>query len=147
MPLVATGLEVISIERLRGALARRGEALRLRLFTPAELAYADARADPVPPLAARLAAKLAVRRALRDDRERGPRLREIEVVSRAGAAPGVRLVGRARPRGEGLSISLSLTHEAGLALGSVHIERSGPGAAGGPQRRLARAKGSAAESR
>lgn len=130
MPLVATGLEMVSIERLRRALARRGERLLERLFTAAEIAHADARSDPVPALAARLGAKLALRRALRGRDSSALRLREIEVVFEGGGAPRVRLWGRTADLCQGLAISLSLTHDGGVALASVHVERRGPAKAG-----------------
>ena len=62
-PATGLGIDVIEIERIERALERRPR-LRERLFTPAELAYADERARPGRHLAARFAAKEAVIKAL-----------------------------------------------------------------------------------
>ncbi len=84
------GIDVIEIERIERALERRPR-LRERLFTRAELAYADARARPGRHLAARFAAKEAVIKALGAERV-GPG--SIEVVA-TGGPPEVRLTGAA----------------------------------------------------
>ena len=99
------GIDVIEIERIERALERRPR-LRERLFTPEELAYADARARPGRHLAARFAAKEAVIKALGAERV-GPG--SIEVVAGAGA-PTVRLSGAAAEAAGGREISVSLTH-------------------------------------
>lgn len=97
-------MDVIEIERVERALERRPR-LRERLFTPAELAYADARARPGRHLAARFAAKEAVIKALAPAR---PVPSEIEVV--ADEPPRVRLHGRSAERAGGRELSVSLTH-------------------------------------
>ena len=78
------GVDLIEIERIERALDRRPR-LAGRLFTDAEVAYAEARARPARHLAARFAAKEAAIKAL------GKRLppREIEVVNcgRSGNPP------------------------------------------------------------
>jgi holo-[acyl-carrier protein] synthase len=98
------GIDVIEIERIERALERRPR-LRERLFTSAELAYADARSRPGRHLAARFAAKEAVIKALGTTRV-GPG--SIEVV--AGEPPSVRLSGAAAEAADGREISVSLTH-------------------------------------
>src|SRR5947208_14394337 len=60
------GIDLLEIERLERALERRPR-LAERLFTPAELDYARARARPAQHLAARVCAKEAVAKALRLD--------------------------------------------------------------------------------
>lgn len=61
--MIGVGVDVVEIERFRIVLART-PTMRTRIFTPVELAYADAKADPVPSLAARFAAREAVMKAL-----------------------------------------------------------------------------------
>ncbi len=101
------GLDLLEIERLERALARRPR-LADRLFTPAEQAYAAARARPGQHLAARFCAKEAVAKALG---LRGWNPREVEVISGEGP-PGLRLHGAvaARARELGVEIEISLTH-------------------------------------
>ena len=52
------GVDVVEIERFRRSLDRT-PTMRERLFTPVELAYVEPKADPVPSLAARFAAREA----------------------------------------------------------------------------------------
>ena len=57
------GVDAVEIERFRTALART-PSMRERLFTEEELAYVAPKADPVPSLAARFAAREAVMKAM-----------------------------------------------------------------------------------
>jgi holo-[acyl-carrier protein] synthase len=57
------GVDAVDIERFRTSLART-PSMRERLFVADELAYVAPKADPVPSLAARFAAREAVMKAL-----------------------------------------------------------------------------------
>lgn len=57
------GVDAVEIERFRTSLART-PSMRERLFTAEELAYVAPKADPVPSLAARFAAREAVMKAM-----------------------------------------------------------------------------------
>ena len=61
--MIGIGIDVVEIERFRRSL-QRTPSMRERLFTPVELAYVATKADPVPSLAARFAAREAVMKAL-----------------------------------------------------------------------------------
>jgi holo-[acyl-carrier protein] synthase len=99
--MTGVGIDLLEIERLERALERRPR-LAQRLFTDAELEYANAHARPGQHLAARFCAKEAVAKALGLS---GWAFRDVEVVA-TGGAPSVRLTGRASGRG----VSVSLTH-------------------------------------
>jgi len=106
------GLDLIELERIERALRRPG--FRERVYTEAERAYCDARANPVQSYAGRFAAKEAVGKALGC----GVHFtwREIEVVGRP--KPQVRLTGRTAAFAERLgmtAIDVSLTHSRELA--------------------------------
>jgi len=109
------GIDLIEIERLERALERRPR-LAGRLFTDAELAYADGRRRPGRHLAARFAAKEAAIKALGG----GVAPREVEVVS-ADGAPSLRLSERAARIAErrGVGLAVSLTHSRQLAAAVV----------------------------
>jgi holo-[acyl-carrier protein] synthase len=100
---VGLGIDLIEIERVERALERR-PGLADRLFTAAELAYANERGRPGRHLAARFAAKEAVIKAL----GQSVPARQIEIE--AGKPPTVRLHGEAAQIGYGREISVSLTH-------------------------------------
>lgn len=61
--MIGIGVDIVDIERFRTSLTRT-PTMRQRLFTPAELDYVAPKADPVPSLAARFAAREAVMKAL-----------------------------------------------------------------------------------
>jgi holo-[acyl-carrier protein] synthase len=113
------GIDLLEIERLERALERHPR-LAERVFTAAEREYAAARARPGRHLAARFAAKEAVVKAL--GLSGGFGLREVEVV--AGAPPTVRLSGRAAEAGNGIDVSVSLTHSKAFAAAVAIAEGS-----------------------
>ena len=112
---MAVGIDLLEIERLERALARRPR-LAERLFTDAELEYASARARPAQHLAARFCAKEAVAKALGLE---GWAFRDVEVIA-TGAAPAIRLSGAPAERASGRELSISLTHTHAVA-GAVAI--------------------------
>ncbi len=121
--MTGVGVDLLEIERLERALARR-PALAGRLFTAAELAYAEARARPAQHLAARFCAKEAVAKALGLE---SWSFKDVEVVA-GNAGPGVRLSGAAARRaGElGVSASISLTHERTMAAAVALLQPEAP---------------------
>lgn len=112
MAAIGIGLDLLEIDRLERALARRPR-LEERLFTDGERAHAAARARPSQHLAARFCAKEAVAKALG---LRGWSFRDVEVIA-GDAAPVVRLRGAAgaRARELGVTALVSLTHERSTA--------------------------------
>jgi holo-[acyl-carrier protein] synthase len=101
------GIDVLEIDRLEKALARRPNLLS-RLFTDAEREYAEAHARPATHLAARFCAKEAVAKALALE---AWAFRDVEVVA-TKSAPEVRLSGAAAARAAELGVNprISLTH-------------------------------------
>jgi holo-[acyl-carrier protein] synthase len=111
-----TGVDLIEIARVEGAIARHGVHFLSRVYTADELAYCR---DNHASLAARFAAKEAVSKALGCGiGEVG--WREIEVGGDENKAPKLILHGAAKRMAEELgleawSISLSHTHEHAIA--------------------------------
>jgi holo-[acyl-carrier protein] synthase len=119
--LPGVGLDLLEIDRLERALARR-PALAQRLFTDGERAYASARARPGQHLAARFCAKEAVAKALGVSYWEW---HDVEVVS-DGGAPGVALHGNLAQRAAALGVvgvRLSLTHSRDQAGAVAIIDR------------------------
>ena len=109
----SVGIDLLEIERLERALARRPR-LAGRLFTEAERSYAAGRARPAMHLAARFCAKEAVVKALELEVFEP---HDIEVVGGGDCPPAVRLSGRAAARAQELggTVAISLTHTRGMA--------------------------------
>jgi len=114
------GLDLLEIERLEHALARRPR-LAERLFTPGERAFAGARGEPARHLAVRFCAKEAVAKALA---LRDGNWHDVEVLGGGDGPPGVRLSGSAARRADelGVEVLISLTHSKGMA-GAVAMLR------------------------
>ena len=112
--MTGVGIDLLEIERLERALARRPR-LEARLFTPAERAYAAGRARPAQHLAARFCAKEAVAKALRME---AWRWRDVEV----GPEGRLELHGAVarRARELGADVQVSLTHSRTIA-GAVAV--------------------------
>ena len=60
----AIGIEIVSVDKFKAAMERRGEKLLTRLFSPSELKYCLARRVPAIHLSARFAAKRSLFKAL-----------------------------------------------------------------------------------
>jgi holo-[acyl-carrier protein] synthase len=117
------GIDAVDIERFRTSLART-PSMRERLFTEEELAYVAPKADPVPSLAARFAAREAVMKAM------GLGLgafgfHEVWVTRADSGAPSLAITGRALELAVDRGITqwhLSLTHSALVAVAHVIAE-------------------------
>ena len=108
------GVDLIEIERIRGALGRHGTSFRERCFTEAERAYCDSKPNPPQHYAGRFAAKEAVGKALGC----GVYFTWKEIEIRGRPKPGVHLSGRTAAFAERLgagTIELSMTHSRELA--------------------------------
>jgi holo-[acyl-carrier protein] synthase len=123
--IVGIGVDLASVSRVDGLLARRGDRALARLFTPAEARRCRERRHPPESFAARFAAKEAFFKALGTGWGRGGAWTEVEVVSAHSGAPSIRLSGTAAALAErrGVrSIHLSLTHTGDTAAAFVVLE-------------------------
>lgn len=116
---VGLGVDIVEIERMRRILARTPSFAR-KVFSEAERAYCDAKANPEVHYATRFAAKEAVVKALGTGFSEGIGVRDIEVRRTTKGRPYVVLTGRAREvaREQGvreMPLSLSFTHTEAVA--------------------------------
>jgi holo-[acyl-carrier protein] synthase len=131
---VRVGVDVTAVAEVADAVAIFGDRYLHRLFTPHEVESCGGAAAAAS-LAARFAAKEAVVKVLEPSGARPP-WRDIEVVRRPDGACRIRLhrtaASLAAEHGVG-PISVSLSHEAGLAVAVVAAACEGP--ADGPRQR------------
>ena len=118
----AVGLDLVDVPRFARLVARRGDGLERRLFTPAERAYAQKRRDRIDVLAVRVAVKEAVMKALGTGWGAGIKWTDVEIEGGGRAAPTLRLHGKAAARAKalGVTIAVSLTH-AGTTAAAVAV--------------------------
>jgi len=121
---VLAGIDIIEIERFKETVERTPGILG-RVFTRAELDYCCRFKNPYPSLAARFAAKEAVKK-LHNGFMRGVRFQDIEVLNDPHGRPRVHLYGRAAEfyGKSGLSIDLSLSHSLQQAV-AMAVARKG----------------------
>lgn len=120
MSVVGVGVDVVEIERFRRSLERT-PSMRERIFVAAELDYVATKADPVPSLAARFAAREAVMKVM------GLGLgafgfHDVWVTTAPSGAPQLNLVGRASKLAAELAIGawhLSLSHDGPVAVATA----------------------------
>lgn len=122
MNLIALGLDLVEVSRIRGLLEKSADAFKARVFTNDEAAYCDSCAKPEIHFAARFAAKEAVAKALGTGLAEGVVWREIEVRRDAKGVPSVHLTGKTAEKARELGIRewrVSLTHTEQTAGASV----------------------------
>ncbi len=123
--IVGTGIDIAEVDRIEEAIARHGRRFVERVYTPAEIAYVERKANRFERYAARFAAKEAGMKALGTGWRHGIRWQDFEVVNLPTGRPTLRLHGIAAAIADRLgvkSISLSLTHTKAEAMASVILE-------------------------
>lgn len=125
--IAGVGIDLVEIARVRKLVEGKGERVLQRLFTDGELAYARRRADPIPHLAARIAAKEATFKAFgQHDGARSIGWKEMEVISASDGNPTLRLHGSAAKLAIALGVTrmwVSISHTGSAAGAVVVIER------------------------
>ena len=113
--IVAVGTDIIELERIRGVWAREGERFVRRIFTVPEREYCLRKADPLPHLAARFAAKEAFQKCWPE-----PHSWQDVWVEHVGQRPVLRFSSRIKTamleNGWEAHVSLSHTHASAVAV-------------------------------
>jgi len=123
--IVGTGVDLAEVPRIRAAIERHGRRFIERIYTPAEIAYVERKANRYERFAARFAAKEAGMKAIGTGWRRGVRWQDFEVANLPSGKPTLRFHGQAASFAEALgvkSIALSLTHTAELGMAHVILE-------------------------
>ncbi len=110
------GIEIVSVERFRAAMDRRGAKFLHRLFTEGELKYCMRRKSPEVHLSARFAAKRSLFKAL------GHSLgySSVEVVHDSNGAPSLAVEGSGV---DGLRCSVSISHSKEYSVAETVVEK------------------------
>ena len=111
--------------RIRASIERFGARFIQRIYTPAEIAYVERKANRYERYAARFAAKEAGMKAIGTGWRHGVRWQDFEVANLPSGKPTLRLHGVAARVADKLgvrNVSLSLTHTAELGMAHVILE-------------------------
>ncbi len=123
--IVGTGVDLAEVGRIRDAITRYGRRFIDRIYTPAEIAYVERKANRFERYAGRFAAKEAGMKAIGTGWRRGVRWQDFEVTNLPSGRPTLQLHGEAARIAEQLGvklISLSITHTAELGMAHVILE-------------------------
>jgi holo-[acyl-carrier protein] synthase len=126
--ILGIGSDVTDIRRIEKVIARHGERFLGRIFTEAERARAERRANSVATYAKRFAAKEACAKALGTGMRRGVWWRDMGVVNLPSGRPTMQLTGGAlsrlqaiTPQGWEARIDLTISDEWPVAQAFVII--------------------------
>jgi holo-[acyl-carrier protein] synthase len=126
--ILGIGSDLVDVGRIEKVIARHGERFLARIFTAAERAKAERRANPAATYAKRFAAKEACAKALGTGLRAGVFWRDMGVVNLPSGRPTLRLSGGALARLEAITpqgcearIDLTITDEGPLAQALVVI--------------------------
>ena len=123
--IVGTGVDLAEVSRIRDAITRYGRRFIDRIYTPAEIAYVERKANRFERYAGRFAAKEAGMKAIGTGWRRGVRWQDFEVANLPSGRPTLRLHGEAARIADDLgvkTISLSITHTSELGMAHVILE-------------------------
>jgi holo-[acyl-carrier protein] synthase len=115
---IATGVDIIEIDRVRAVVSRHGKHFLERVFSPAERDLCGSRMES---LAVRFAAKEAVAKALGSGIGEVT-FQDVEILQDEQGAPVLHLHGKASVKADLLGLtawSLSLSHSQTLAVAMV----------------------------
>ncbi|MCG3124068.1 MAG: Holo-[acyl-carrier-protein] synthase [Phycisphaerales bacterium] len=120
--MLAHGIDIVEVDRIRRMLDEHGESFRQRCFTAGEIAYCERGGRRDEHYAARFAAKEAVLKALGTGWSAGIAWTDVEVVLLPSGQPTVALRGKAAEIASVLGVkawALSLSHTSGTAVASA----------------------------
>jgi holo-[acyl-carrier protein] synthase len=123
--IVGTGVDLAEVPRIRASIERFGARFIERIYTPAEIAYVERKANRYERYAARFAAKEAGMKAIGTGWRHGVRWQDFEVANLPSGKPTLRLHGVAARVADRLgvrNVSLSLTHTAEMGMAHVILE-------------------------
>jgi len=123
--IVGTGVDLAEVPRIQASIERYGDKFIQRIYTPAEIAYVERKANKYERYAARFAAKEAGMKAIGTGWRRGVRWQDFEVANLPSGKPTLRLYGAAARHAAKLgvkNVSLSITHTAQLGMAHVILE-------------------------
>jgi holo-[acyl-carrier protein] synthase len=123
--ILGSGVDLAEVPRIKASIERYGEKFIRRIYTPAEIAYVERKANKYQRYAARFAAKEAGMKAIGTGWRRGVTWQDFEVANLPSGKPTLLLHGVAARFAEKLgvkNVALSITHTAELGMAHVILE-------------------------
>jgi holo-[acyl-carrier protein] synthase len=123
--IAGIGIDVAEVDRIREAIERHGHRFTSRIYTAAEIAYVERKANRFERYAARFDAKEAGMKAIGTGWKGGVRWQDFEVSNLPSGRPTLLLHGEAARIASVLgvrNIALSITHTAAQGVAIVILE-------------------------
>jgi len=123
--IVGTGVDLAEVSRIKASIERFGARFTGRIYTPAEIAYVERKANKYERYAARFAAKEAGMKAIGTGWRHGVTWQDFEVANLPSGRPTLRFHGVAERIADKLgvkNVALSLTHTSELGMAHVILE-------------------------
>ncbi len=118
------GVDVVEIPRIQRAIDEWGATFLEKIFTPRELAYANARKNATQHIAGRFAVKEAVAKALATGWSGGFRWKDVEVENDTAGKPSVLVHGHVAELLKGSRIHISISHSDNVVVAFAVIDAS-----------------------
>lgn len=122
MNLLATGVDICEIDRIKNIEEKYKERFLQKVFTQKEIQYCSNKADKHASLAARFAAKEALLKALGTGLRNGLQWKDAEVYNDDLGKPHFRFYGKTGQMISNRNVHLSLSHTRDNAIAFVIIE-------------------------
>jgi holo-[acyl-carrier-protein] synthase len=119
------GVDVVEIDRIHEVVSKWGDRFLNKVFTEAELNYADSKLNPFPHIAARFAVKEAVAKALATGWSGGFQWKDVEVQNDVSGKPSVILRGKMKELLKESRILISISHSDTIVVAFAVIEADG----------------------
>ena len=123
--ILGAGIDLCEVPRIRASIERYGQRFLDRVFTAAEIAYVEGKANRYERYAARFAAKEAGMKAIGTGWRKGVRFRDFEVANTPSGKPTLTFHGEAAGFAARLGVrrvTVSLTHTATQGMAFVILE-------------------------
>ena len=120
--IAGLGIDVVDIDRFENCVERWGDHFLAKVFTPKEISYCRAKANAIPSLAVRFAAKEALIKCLKDSESGLFRWQAVEVINTETGKPIIRLSDPLKTVLLDRKITLSLTHSRRSAVAVVIMQ-------------------------
>ena len=123
--IVGTGVDLAEVRRIKASIERFGARFIDRIYTPAEIAYVESKANKYERYAARFAAKEAGMKAIGTGWHHGVTWRDFEVTNLPSGKPTLQFHGVAAQIADRLgvrNVALSLTHTSEMGMAHVILE-------------------------
>ena len=123
--IIGTGIDIVSVRRIKETETRWGQKFLDRIFTERELRYSFGHKTPHIHLAARFACKEAVMKAIGTGLRNGVAWKDIEVVNKDSGKPDIILHRKTKDIAGSIGvrvIHVSIAHDDGFAIAQVIME-------------------------